>query len=389
MRRTIPLTPIGFVLLGVCLSGSVGAGESGPYGPPAQPTQKQPTSPARPPAPSVIYGVCWGEDAKSRYLSAVFAGEAPGDAADVSMRQGMAGVWKQAFGRYLIKEHNFQSAAQCGAFATRAEAEAYFRQVGPCPRGPGRCVETGWAYTAPAKGPEASLPPASNYAFCLTPASSKREIYFSTVQPKAESLGPGQFESSFVAYLASKYGYKTSATCWDSRAAMYIRDQAAQITRARQSKIDDYRSAGYTVIETDWAFTSATSATSPTPPPVASTRPAPIGLASPAQTVPAAAVAAAPQKVTHAVCWADFDPRTRYYSAVFDGMGSDYADWMPAFKTFLEQKYQYTGQVRCNKQPSQAEAQKYWDNMVGLARTTSLGDGSKAKIIETGWSYPQ
>jgi hypothetical protein len=158
MRRTIPLTPGGFVLLGLFLSGSIGAGESPPFGPPNPPAKNQATVPAKPVTPSVFYGVCWGQDAKGRYLSAVFSTEAPGDAGDAYVRGRTQVVWKQAFGRYLIKEHNFQSLAQCGAFATKAEAEAYFKQVGPCPRGPGRCVETGWAYTAPAKGPEAALP---------------------------------------------------------------------------------------------------------------------------------------------------------------------------------------------------------------------------------------
>jgi hypothetical protein len=104
-----------------------------------------------------------------------------------------------------------------------------------------------------------------------------------------------------------------------------------------------------------------------------------------------AATASTPAAVSsvHAVCWADFDQATRYYSAVFSGAGSDYGDWMPAFKQFLQQKYKYQGSVRCNKQPTQAEAQKYWDEMVDTARGIPLPGGGTPKIIETGWTYKQ
>jgi hypothetical protein len=90
---------------------------------------------------------------------------------------------------------------------------------------------------------------------------------------------------------------------------------------------------------------------------------------------------------THAVCRADFDQATRYYSAVFDGTTGDYADWMPAFKAFLNQKYRYPGRVRCTKKPSKAEAQKYWDDMVAVARGLTLAGGARPRIIETGWTY--
>ena len=91
--------------------------------------------------------------------------------------------------------------------------------------------------------------------------------------------------------------------------------------------------------------------------------------------------------VTHSVCWADFDAHTKYYSAVFDGTIGDYNVWMPAFKKFLEQKYHYMGLVRCTKRPDKADAQKYLDNMVSTARGITLGDGAKAKVVETGWKY--
>ena len=72
---------------------------------------------------------------------------------------------------------------------------------------------------------------------------------------------------------------------------------------------------------------------------------------------------------------------------MFDGTRGDYDVWMPAFKKFLEQKYRYTGLVRCTKRPNLADAQKYWDEMVSTGRNLPLGDGSKSKIIETGWQY--
>jgi hypothetical protein len=168
-------------------------------------------------------------------------------------------------------------------------------------------------------------------------------------------------------------------SCTDAAIQDYNSDGSTRTSQYRLSKISEYRSAGYTVIETDWKYTPVVHASvvspSRTPPkPVPVGQPVPSGAAS----IPTAA---------HVVCWADFDPKTRYYSAVFDGTHGDYGVWMTAFKDFLEQKYRYTGAVRCNKQPNRGEAQKYRDEMVSSARSLTLGDGSKARIIETGWVY--
>jgi hypothetical protein len=178
--------------------------------------------------------------------------------------------------------------------------------------------------------------------------------------------------NGFAQFLAQNYSYKSGGVGCNNM-------DAEHAPTFLKNRIAGLRANKKQVVETGWAYGS--SATAPGTP----TRP---GAAAPtAPGTPTAAVASTASKVTHAVCWADFDPHTRYYSAVFDATAGDYNVWMPAFKTFLEQKYHYTGLVRCTKRPDKADAQKYLDNMVSTARGMTLGDGSKAKVIETSWQY--
>ena len=164
-----------------------------------------------------------------------------------------------------------------------------------------------------------------------------------------------------------------------------------------QSHVDGfvqmYSSKGK-IVALDWTFAPAVPAGSTAGRPYAAADAA--KPAAPA-TTPAAApraggvVAATPTPATasvqHAICYGDADPAARYFSAAFDGTRGDYADWMPAFQKFLEQTYKYRGFVRCNKQPSQAAAQKYLDTLIAGARGATLAGGAKLKVVETGWIY--
>jgi hypothetical protein len=193
---------------------------------------------------------------------------------------------------------------------------------------------------------------------------------------------------SFIRYLEQKYTFKGLVRCTTPR--------TLEVARAELKKVADDAQRGMNLkIESDWVYKAvpasppapAVPAPSPVPPAAPAPAATPTAPPPPAPAAVPAAPAAAPVKKTHAVCWADFDPGPRYYSAVFDGTKGDYADWMPGFKNFLGTKYKYGGRVRCTKKPSQAEAQQYWDDMVAAARALTLAGGVKPKIIETGWVY--
>src|SRR5439155_5667165 len=183
------------------------------------------------------------------------------------------------------------------------------------------------------------------------------------------SMDNPAWTNGFTQFLAQNYSYKGRVGCNNM--------DAEHAPTFLKNRIAGLRAIKKQVVETGWTYgSSATAPAGPTP-----ARP----YTSIASSPPAAAAGA--PNVTHAVCWADFDPHTKYYSAVFDGTRGDYDVWMPAFKKFVEQKYRYTGLVRCTKRPNLADAQKYWDEMVSTGRNLPLGDGSKSKIIETGWQY--
>jgi hypothetical protein len=239
-------------------------------------------------------------------------------------------------------------------------------------------------------GSSAAAQAPATWVYCYGAAANTPQYYSTPFDVGSEGLGDGR--SSFIKHLEQKYGMKGLVRCTSPRtlevAQAELKKVAADIQRGMNLKI-----------ETDWVYTKA--AATPPAPPVAAPPPAPpapppaAAPAKPAPPRPAPSPAPSPAapppapvvKQTHAVCWADFRPGPRYYSAVFDGTKGDYADWMPAFKEFLGTQYKYGGQVRCTKKPSKAEAQKYWDDMVGAARALPPVGGVKVKIVETGWKY--
>ena len=226
----------------------------------------------------------------------------------------------------------------------------------------------------------------ATYVYCYGQAAGTPQYYSPPFEVASGRFADGRL--SFLKHLEQRYSFKGLVRCTAPR--------TLDVARAELKKVADDIQRGMNLkIETDWVYTRV-GATPPAPPaPVpAPAPPAPAPAVAPPRPAPPPPAPAPPApppapvvNTTHAVCWADFDPMTRYYSAVFDGTRGDYAQWMPGFKGFLNQKYRYTGRVRCTKQPSRAEAQKYWDDMVGTARGMTLAGGAKPRIIETGWAY--
>jgi hypothetical protein len=283
--------------------------------------------------------------------------------------------YSAAFAAFLAKKYGVQYVTpECGGSRSQAEAQNWMEEgwwkVNP---NFSTAVQTGWTYS-PANPPEppalaASSAAVTSYTVCV--AGDAATAYVSGAFAVTKMDGPA-WSNAFAQFLAQKYAYKGGGVGCNNmdleHAPTFLKNRIAAL-RANKKQ----------VVETGWTYGSSATAP-PGPTPAGSYAPSASG-------PPAAAVAVTAPKVTHAVCWADFDPHTSYYSAVFDGTVGDYNVWMPAFKTFLEQKYHYTGLVRCTKRPDKADAQKYLDNMVSTARGMTLGDGSKAKVIETGWQY--
>jgi hypothetical protein len=278
-------------------------------------------------------------------------------------------------------------------------------------------VETGWrmstqqaeaAATAAAAKPATLAPsaprsPSMAYGYCKS--SDYRIAYYSAAFGSPIDTDPRrptwdliqttgvQWRQSFIEFLKKKYGFVGYTQC-----PSYASQAESQKDFDNMIRLARSAPPGRSV-ETGWVYVAAAPvAAAPAAPavPAAPPKPATTSAARPAPApAPASASASAASAPTpaavssiHAVCWADRDPATRYYSAVFSGSGSDYADWMPAFKQFMQQKFNYRQSVRCTKQVNQAEAQKYRAQMIDDARTIPLPGGAHPKIIETGWTYP-
>lgn len=230
--------------------------------------------------------------------------------------------------------------------------------------------------------------PPAGYTYCY--ASIHTTQYFTAPL----QIGIREIRLAFLRHLEQKYDFKGLVRCTQARPREVVEAELRKMMEdAKKTGRDKYIVAGW-VPPAD----AVTPPPAPAPEPPPKPAPAPPAAANPApapsppttakSTNPRPAAAPAPVKAAvHAVCWADFDPTPRYYSAVFDGTRGDYADWMPAFKGFLEKKYQYTRQVRCTKQPSLADAKRYLTEMLTTAKGLTLAGGVKPKVIETGWKY--
>jgi hypothetical protein len=389
----IRLTGFGFAFFCLFLSNSMASG---------QPAQNQPTQSRK--------GYCkaWSSDQATIYFSDVFEINVPYNAGTRGIENLFEAYLKQSYGYNstpvtpVVCEY-LQSAA--ASEESKKQGQALYTMKGK------QLVETRWKLSpqqaaavslipappqcydsndAKTPGCEQILHPAaanSNailYELCRAVTSvqtaGKRTTYFSAIMPRA-NINEADYAAAFAVFLAKKYGVQGINPDPSMCAAVPSPAEGQELMDVGWWKVNPNFS---TSVQTGWTYSP------PSPPassaPAVTAVPVPPVKIVPAAPVPSAAATTAP-KVTQAVCWADFDPHTMYYSAVFDGTRGDYNVWMPAFKQFLEQKYHYTGLVRCTKRPNPADAQKYWNDMVGTARSLTLGDGSKPKIIETAWKY--
>jgi hypothetical protein len=209
-------------------------------------------------------------------------------------------------------------------------------------------------------------------------------IYLTDAMPHPGVKDNREVSAAFGEFLAGKYGFKGGGS---QCVGPSPEPDVQQLITGWANEAAKYQ---HELIKTGWKFTTAQSFATPTPAKsVAPPAPAPPSAATGAAALPPTPPPpqTAPASVQHAICYGDVDPATKYYSAVFDSTRGDYADWMPAFQKYLEQTYKYRGLVRCNKQPSQAAAEKYRATLIAGARNAALPGGAKLKVVETGWIY--
>jgi hypothetical protein len=293
---------------------------------------------------------------------------------------------REPFEQYLQKKYSYKpgsSTIMCANDQTAANSQA--DKVSLKGRNPAtKIVETGWKYGSPATAgaappptaaqtttdaaavPSSPAPVGQTVGFCMTPASAQRVIYFSPAATR-NFVAEGDLSRSFAAYLEKKYGYRTFPSCADSAYDL------ARTASARKAQIDIYRSAGYTVVETDWTYTPVASAPAPVTNSDLLTGHNPTPRPSSPPTSP-------PPKTAYGVCWVESDPRTAYFSAPFDGANPNYAAWIDGFTNFLRKNYAFRGFVRCNKLNSLDEAMQFLQG-----RRDALG--TTRKIIDTTWKY--
>lgn len=321
----------------------------------------------------------------------------------------VSGVWEArvepsevyaAFRKFLADKYSYTGQVNCSmlspvlgmdlakARAAQLDVQQQWQKKGK------KVIDTGWTHGG-SPAPGGGAPPTVMWATCRLsvpkPGQPSRrpelQTYLSDATPWA-GASQAEVAAAFAEFVRTKYALTVGV-----RAECVGTPKESDVQQALKGWEDEAAKYQHEVIKTGWKFTPAKPAPAAPPP----AKPATPAAATPPAPTPAAPVAAAPPtarapqaagtSVVHAFCYAELDVTTKYYSAVFDGTKGDYADWMPAFRQFLQQTYKYTRAVRCNKQPSQAAAQKYRDDLIASSRGMPAPDGAKVKIVETGWIY--
>ncbi len=85
------------------------------------------------------------------------------------------------------------------------------------------------------------------------------------------------------------------------------------------------------------------------------------------------------------VCVADSDPHTKYVNPPVESAGGNAAQWMKAYRAYINERYTYRGAIRCVRQPTPEAAQALYDRTLTAMRTKVGNGGAQAKIVATDW----
>jgi hypothetical protein len=103
-----------------------------------------------------------------------------------------------------------------------------------------------------------------------------------------------------------------------------------------------------------------------------------------AVTTPPPAAPKPPKKV-YVVCSGDSSPHTKYLNPPIDGGSGDNATWTQGYRAYLEPRYGYRGNIRCNRQPTLDAAQTFYEKKLEQLRNKPGNGGALPKIVVTDW----
>jgi hypothetical protein len=396
MKRITRPTHVVCALLGSLLCAAVTAGEV-----------RDPL----PTAPTLFYA-CMSTGGATEYDSAAFAHQNPGPV--YKDHQALSTSMTAAFDGYLTQKYGFHGLVQCSQHNTLAEAQKWLQWRESVVRGltrpDAKYVATDWAYDA-APGVVASTaattqnvaahasPPAAASAttepksFYICIAMSQGVAYESAIFESPNNAGLARrIMFTYASYLSEKHKVSAMPRCTPkptrAEAQAYLQQFAAGVAGG----VTQHVATGWVYEATPTAQPGTPSAPVASPAsastPVAPKPAAPKPVAPPAAAVTPTAAAPPPAKKTwFVVCKADREPQARYYNPPVDGADGGYETWQPSYASFMKQKYKYDRGVSCNKQPTLAEAQQYYNTTLEQANLYKEINGIPSPVIVTNWKF--
>jgi hypothetical protein len=397
MKRTTRPTYVVYAIFGSLLCAAVTAGEV-----------RDPL----PTAPTLFYA-CMSTAGATEYDSAAFARQNPGPV--YKNHHDLSVNMTAAFDGYLTQKYGFHGLVQCSQHNTLAEAQKWLQWRESVVRGltrpDAKYVATDWTYdaapgvaastaattqvaTAHAGQPAASVTEPKSFYICI--AMWQGVAYESAIFESANNAAAARgMMFKYAAYLSEKHKVSGMPRCMPKPTRAEAEAYRQQFAAGVAGGISQH-------VATGWVYEAAPTAQPATPSaPVASpvststpvapkpTAPKPVTppTATSAAVTTAAATPVPAKKTWFVVCKADREPHARYYNPPVDGADGGYETWQPAYASFLKQKYNYDRGVSCNKQPTLAEAQQYFDTTLEHANLSKEINGIPSPVIVTSWKF--
>lgn len=369
-----------------------------------------------PTEPTLFYA-CMSSGGRFEYDSAAFARKNPGpvykDHYDLSVKM------SAAFDAYLTQKYGFHGLVQCGQYKTLAEAQKWLQWRESESRAPGKNYQyfaTDWTFDAALTEPapaatttthdataQAAQPAASAAsvptAFFVCVAVVPGVAYESAVFEARNDAGSARrMHFAFATHLSQKHNIGAMPACRSrptrAEAQAYLQEYSAGVS----GEVTQHVATGWVYDPTpnqsaqpvthSSPVVSAAPASQPAAPKPAAPKPAaPQAVAAAAAIQPAPPAPAPAKKTMFVVCRAIEDPRARYFNPPVDGGDGGYETWQPSYQSFLQNKYHYDRSVGCNKSPTLAEAQKYFNTIVDQANLYKEINGIPSPVIVTNWKF--
>ena len=369
-----------------------------------------------PTEPTLFYA-CMSSGGRFEYDSAAFAWKNPGPVYEDHYKLNLK--MTTAFDEHLTRKYGFHGLVQCGQYKTLAEAKQWLQWRESRSREPGMQYQyfaTDWTYvagsseaapaatatthdaTAQAAQPAAaaaSVPTAFFVCIAVVPGAAYESAVF---EARNDAGSARRAHFSFAAYLSQKHNIGAMPACrsWPTRAEAqaYLQEYPAGVSGGVTQRVatgwvyDSTPPQSAQPAASSAPVGSAASAAQPAAPQPAAPQPAaPQAVTAAAAIQPAAPAPAPAKKTMFVVCRAIEDPRARYFNPPVDGGDGGYETWQPSYQSFLQKKYHYDRSVGCNKSPTLAEAQAYFNTIVDQASLYKEINGIPSPVIVTNWQF--